>query len=259
MPTEPSKPTLKRLFAVSGNRCAFTGCSTVLADNSGTIIGEVCHIKGDKPNAKRYDPNQSDDERHGFDNLIICCGTHHTVIDGDAAKYSVEILMAMKQDHERKARGHSPSETLTDQFVEKVVVVSNGQIGGQTANKIVNNYGTTQGRRFCVMTHLGCSESVDESRCDRYGRPVVPSYLRTDPKRLSSDWITDRLLNGADLGLYLDRNWSGGTWFVADLASDEGEVINLQQLEDLRPASPTTTSSTTSTTTTTPGQQSGQS
>ena len=68
----PTEATLKKLVAVSGNRCAFPKCSTPLVDpQSGSIVGEVCHIKGEKPGAARYDSNQSNKERHGFDNLIV--------------------------------------------------------------------------------------------------------------------------------------------------------------------------------------------
>ena len=42
----PTVATIKRLFAVAGNRCAFAGCEERLVDEgSGTIMGEVCHIK----------------------------------------------------------------------------------------------------------------------------------------------------------------------------------------------------------------------
>jgi hypothetical protein len=89
-PKEPSRPTVKRLFALSGNRCAFPRCSTPLVDpQSGSIVGEVCHIKGEKPGAARYDPNQSNEERHGFDNLILLCNVHHKVADDDEAVYTV--------------------------------------------------------------------------------------------------------------------------------------------------------------------------
>ena len=43
----PSQRTIKRLFAVSGNRCAFPNCQTHLSDEHGIIIGEICHIEAD--------------------------------------------------------------------------------------------------------------------------------------------------------------------------------------------------------------------
>jgi len=43
-PTGPSHPTIKRLFAHSGNRCTFSGCVEMIVQES-TVVGEICHIK----------------------------------------------------------------------------------------------------------------------------------------------------------------------------------------------------------------------
>src|SRR5712692_8087712 len=43
-PTEPSRTTIKRLFAVSSNKCAFPKSESPLIDGK-TVIGRVCHIK----------------------------------------------------------------------------------------------------------------------------------------------------------------------------------------------------------------------
>ncbi len=51
----------------------------------------------------------------------------------------------------------------------------------------------------------------------------------------------ERLLGHAELRLYFDPKWCGGTWFVIDVHREDGEVINLDQRGDLMPSSPTTT------------------
>lgn len=151
-PKEPSRPTVKRLFAVSGNRCAFPKCATPLVDpQSGSVVGEVCHIKGDKPGAARYDPNQTNEERHGFDNLLLMCNVHHKVIDDDEAAYTVERLVQMKKDHETRHASPPPVDdataerfvavALTNCTVEGSVITTHGQSGGQTAHTIHNYYG----------------------------------------------------------------------------------------------------------------------
>ena len=63
-PTGPSQATIKRLFAHSGNRCAFPRCMEVLVEE-GTVVGKVCHIKAANPKGPRYDPQQTTAERHG--------------------------------------------------------------------------------------------------------------------------------------------------------------------------------------------------
>lgn len=45
----PEVKTIKRLVAVSDNRCAFTGCKTPLVDTSGKVTGRTSHIKATSP------------------------------------------------------------------------------------------------------------------------------------------------------------------------------------------------------------------
>lgn len=111
-PTGPSLPTIKRLFAHSGDRCAFPRCAEALFVG-GTVVGEICHIKGARPGAPRYDDQQTAADRHGYDNLILLCSKHHTVIDGDEEAYAVEHLVRMKTEHEQKAA------PLDDAFAER--------------------------------------------------------------------------------------------------------------------------------------------
>lgn len=105
--TGPSDTTIRRLFAVSMNRCAFPECSMPIIDHSAnTILAEVCHICARNPGGPRFDGRQSDEERHGFDNLILMCGVHHKLIDApeNIERFSIGILLQMKADHECAAR-----------------------------------------------------------------------------------------------------------------------------------------------------------
>jgi hypothetical protein len=95
----PTVTTIKRLFAHSGNRCAFPGCPVTLT-NDKNIIGRICHIKAESPKGQRFDATISAKERNSFSNLILLCGNHHTVIDSDPIKYTVEYLVEMKACHE---------------------------------------------------------------------------------------------------------------------------------------------------------------
>jgi hypothetical protein len=144
---EPSRPTIKRLFAVSGNRCAFPSCKMPLVDQaSGKVTGRICHIKARSAGGPRYDPLQTDEERHAYDNLLMMCPIHHDVIDTDVDSYTVERLQRMKAQHESQHEGGSePSE----QVVEKLLINSNtvvdgsiitvlSQSGGQIAHSITN-------------------------------------------------------------------------------------------------------------------------
>jgi hypothetical protein len=150
-PTEPPRPTVKRLFALSGNRCAFPGCQTRLVDKAtGSVVGQVCHIKGEKPSAPRYDSAQTDLDRHDFENLILLCNVHHKVIDDNSQAYPVERLLKMKGDHEGRLDGKEPvDEQTSDAFASAAsiyffqngsVIHTTNQMGGQAAHSITNNY-----------------------------------------------------------------------------------------------------------------------
>jgi hypothetical protein len=117
----PSIPTVKRLFAVASNRCAFPRCSIPLIDSaSGEVLAEICHIKGNRETAMRHDPDQADDERHAFDNLILLCPTHHRVVDGRNANYSVHDLQKMKTNHESQAAPVAvPSDSIVTELIDR--------------------------------------------------------------------------------------------------------------------------------------------
>src|SRR5687768_11697745 len=68
---EPTVSTIKRLFALSANRCAFPKCGCPIVEETGTVTGIICHIKARSKGGPRYDSKQSDEERHAYPNLIL--------------------------------------------------------------------------------------------------------------------------------------------------------------------------------------------
>jgi hypothetical protein len=98
---------------------------------------------------------------------------------------------------------------------------------------------------YRVNDHHGHSHEIDLSKCEAHGTPIVPSWFRSDPKRISSEWLEKRLKERAELRIYYNPAWCGGTWLVVDVPNDDGEVINLDQLQDLMPTTATTTTTTT--------------
>jgi hypothetical protein len=147
--SKPSLKTIKRLFAVSGNKCAFPNCSIPLVDQgSGKVTGKICHIKARQPGGPRYDPNQTEEERHNFENLVLMCPIHHDVIDSDPISYTVERLSEIKAQHESKHQGgKEASDSVANQLLINITgnVISHGslifsqnQMGGQVAHSITN-------------------------------------------------------------------------------------------------------------------------
>lgn len=97
----PAESTVKRLFALAQNRCAYPGCATLIVQPTGVVTGKICHIKAKSPDGPRYDPGQTDLERHGFGNLILLCGVHHDIVDAEPQRFTVDLLKEFKEIHER--------------------------------------------------------------------------------------------------------------------------------------------------------------
>lgn len=121
MRKSPSQNTVKRLFALSGNQCAFPSCAERLIGDNGEILGEICHIEGANPGGERYNASQTDDERAAFENLILLCQKHHTVTD-DTKTYTVQALRKMKSEHESKPA--TKSLAISDDQANKAIAAS---------------------------------------------------------------------------------------------------------------------------------------
>lgn len=114
-----TEPTIKILWAASAGRCAF--CWERLSFHGSKhpapfTIGEMAHIRGDKPGANRHDVTQSPRERDAYSNLILLCPTHHSLIDKreNESVYTVEYLLSIKSEHEARVLArldHSMEET----------------------------------------------------------------------------------------------------------------------------------------------------
>lgn len=143
--------TIKRLFARSRNQCAFPSCCCKIVELDGVITGQICHICAQKKGGPRYNKNLPLKERDGLDNLIILCSKHHKIIDSDPEKYSREILLKYKKEHET----HGPVEiTSSDSMlakqlyahyvkISKTNIISIGNVENviiKTNNKVSMNY-----------------------------------------------------------------------------------------------------------------------
>lgn len=144
--TGPRLKTIKRLFAVSGNKCAFSNCNNTLVSEEGKVTGRICHIKAQKAGGPRYDQLQGDEDRHGFDNLIIMCPIHHDVIDSDEISYTVERLTEIKKQHENNSENMEDcsdevaNTLLLNMTIEnKVNLIYEFNNNGQLGHVIINN------------------------------------------------------------------------------------------------------------------------
>lgn len=171
----PGEKALKTLFALSGNRCAFPGCPVQLVQGS-TLIGKVCHIKAAHVGGPRYDAKQSPAARHGYGNLILLCGNHHTLVDDDEKTYTAERLQEMKAKHEGRV------ERMDSSDVERAVhlvldesVHSVNQTGGITARNVTINVERTERRDpdADLLTHAAAFHKERVDRILRNEGPVA--------------------------------------------------------------------------------------
>ena len=97
--------TVRRLDTLSGNQCAWPGCpKKLIAEDEKSIISKICHIEAASIDGPRYNLKMTDDDRRHFNNLILLCDEHHTIIDNkeNENKYPVELLKEWKRNHESK-------------------------------------------------------------------------------------------------------------------------------------------------------------
>ncbi len=94
-----TKNVLQDLCIRSKNKCAFPGCDHPILNEHGDYVAELCHIEAAEPGGPRYNPNQTDEERRSYSNLLFLCHHHHKETD-NVDLYSVERLKAMKAAHE---------------------------------------------------------------------------------------------------------------------------------------------------------------
>lgn len=119
MRLDPTPNTVKRIFALSGNQCAFTGCTRSLVDEHGNLFAEICHIEAAEPNGERYNPQQTDEERRSFENLILMCANHH-IETNNIQIWHVEKLKKLKEDHEQKFL--KTPFTVPDKIVQQTIL-----------------------------------------------------------------------------------------------------------------------------------------
>lgn len=118
---------LKILLMKSGGRCAIPECrKELIIDKTSTdkesIVGEMAHIKGEKPKASRYDTNMTEGERNSYDNRILVCRIHHKMIDDQPNDYTVEKLHQIKKEHESWVQENLRKEIVNFTFAELEVI-----------------------------------------------------------------------------------------------------------------------------------------
>jgi len=102
--TYPST-TLKVLFALSGNRCAFPGCNNTLIEpatekSDALVTAHICHIYAISADGPRGKSGLAGKELNDPENLILLCRHHHGIVDGQYETYPADMIKEWKRTHE---------------------------------------------------------------------------------------------------------------------------------------------------------------
>lgn len=94
---------IKKLWGRAGGRCSEPECGRdcvpFLNASSPTIIGEMAHVIPQNLGGPRGSGQEGDDT---YENLILLCPTHHTIVDKAPELYPPEKLLAWKKAHEER-------------------------------------------------------------------------------------------------------------------------------------------------------------
>ena len=115
--------TRKILWGRSGNRCAICKTELVLEKdpfNRNLNIGEECHIISKKENGPRHEKLDGFDYDES-DNLLLLCCNHHTMIDEQIEKFTINELRRIKSEHEAWVKSNLEQE-VDFQAKEKTII-----------------------------------------------------------------------------------------------------------------------------------------
>jgi hypothetical protein len=150
---------LRKLFAFSGNRCAFPGCDHPLINSKGTFVAQVCHIEGVR--GERYNPKQTDEDRRNEKNLILLCYRHHKETDNEK-EFTVAKLKRMKSSHEKK---FTTKYSIPTKFEETILTDIENQLSELfKLNEEIKNIVTISDQKLDLLLQFIPKPSIEESK-----------------------------------------------------------------------------------------------
>lgn len=113
--------TRKMLWGRAGGRCSFDGCQIELiklseAGKEDAVLGEEAHIIAQSKDGPRGEIPIESPRINLYENLILLCPTHHTLIDAQPEKYNVDVLHEMKKNHEFWVDSNLRSANRAEEF-----------------------------------------------------------------------------------------------------------------------------------------------
>jgi hypothetical protein len=125
----PTQDTVRQIYLLSGNQCAFPECNHPIILQDGSYIGELCHICAAEPGGERFEVGQSNEDRRAVENLLLMCHDHH-VVTNNVEFYPVSRMREIKAAHESRFKQGLAAmmESASVQIIDSIV--SLGGLGG---------------------------------------------------------------------------------------------------------------------------------
>ena len=97
------------LWGRAAARCCHPDCKVFLiepatAEDDDAMFGQAAHIVAHSDKGPRADPEYLAEQLDFYDNLILLCGNHHTIVDKQPNTYTSDDLRGWKSEHEAWVR-----------------------------------------------------------------------------------------------------------------------------------------------------------
>ncbi|EJL73338.1 tetratricopeptide repeat protein [Chryseobacterium populi] len=219
----PRAETIRLLLAKSGNQCGFDSCTEVIFNDSKQLIAECCHIEAALPEGERFNPNQTNEERRSFDNLIFLCHKHHKETDNTNI-YTVPVLKELKSRHHKKFSEKeiivNPShiDTIMDKFNEivhnitetlntvKRIEITQNELLDKLDEKITSNFHLSINEFYdppATINFVGREQEIFklESNFEKYNTFIIQGISGIGKSTLIANYISN--VKGFDV-LWID-------------------------------------------------------
>lgn len=151
-------------------------------DDEGDFVGEICHIEAASEGGERFNPDQSNEDRRGFDNLLLLCHRHH-VKTNDVNAYPVSKLKEIKAAHERK---YSQIEEKMNASITDASLEGEGVIEARNLLRVLEEVGDFHETRLAEMSQF--AERVRELPLSTRSLLCIAARRATEKAERSRDW-----------------------------------------------------------------------
>lgn len=181
----PTYDTLRQLYTLSRNQCAFPTCCNPMFDTNGNFVGQICHIEAAAEGGERFNPNMTNEQRRHYDNLLLLCYSCH-VETNKIHKYTVDVMKQIKKDHEELS--YKWMNSLIDKMYNSFEDVTKMAIS-KDVTSLSNLYTTVDGKDYRNNNEILEDVAIFNSEIKKFIKmsPDAVNLFRIAFERASTD------------------------------------------------------------------------